>query len=352
MSKNISKGSQSQKNPQIQEVRSADDLCKRLNELLQKPEWNTETADQFINLIINTKKQFNLDAQQQDKVVTAIINCPLKYRAIVHLAIIYANYSSETGIRTLDKIIPRINSFISESLELEEGIKENILKNLGEKRVIQFIKERVNAKNDFLRNLIALLIFQGEESAIASRLNIILDILANSNHYEKLTASQLDSNIDLKNRVKAVVEIFQLAKPNANEAKRLLLYGTHAQIISSQQGQKIARLKESLDREQKLCEQKENEISQLKQQCQVLNQKLVDIEKTLEQERELYAQLETSSQIQISQQRETTLNKVRNRIEHELNKLERCLNSSGDSFQENSQIGLRIIQRIREQLTE
>ncbi len=85
MSKNISKDSQIQKTPKLaQEVRSAEDLCEQLNKLVQQTEWKIETAERFINLIINPNKQFQLDTQQQNQVVTAILNCPLKYRAIVH----------------------------------------------------------------------------------------------------------------------------------------------------------------------------------------------------------------------------------------------------------------------------
>ena len=375
MSKNISKDSQIQKSlKQTPEVRSAEDLCEQLNKLAQQTEWKSETAERFINLIINPGKQFQLDTQQQNKVITAILSCPFKYRAIVHLAIVAANYSSEKGLRTLDGIIRKIINYIRESLDLKEGIEENILKNLGDKQVFKFIKENItnldpsqkspklrgdDKKFDFLRNLISLLICEGEVSAIASRMNIILEVISDSNYYQQLTKSQPKQESDIKNRVKAVAELFKLAKPSASEAKRLLLYGSHAQVIASQQDQEIYALRDRLQREQELRKQREDYIYQLEQQCQDLKQQIIDAEKNLEQsqhdieqERELYAQLETSSQAKISQQREATLSNVRNRLEHELNKLERCLNGANDNFQENSQIGLRIIQKIREQLTE
>jgi len=376
MSKSISQGSQSQKTPkQIQEPRSTQDLCELLNKLVQNPGWNIEIAERFIHLITNDKKQFQLDAQQQDSVIKAIINCPMKYRAIVHLAIVAANFTSEKGLRTLDGIITRISSFINELLDLKAGIKENILKNLGDKQVSQFIKENVNTKDakqkhenqkeeedkkfDFFRNLISLLICEGDASAIATRLNLILEVAADSNHYQQLTGVALKPENDIKNRVKAVAELFKLAKPNATEAKRLLLYGSHAQILASKQSQEIADLRDNLQIERDIRKQREDYIAQLEKQCQELKQQLLDTEKKLEkrqtdieQERELYAQLETSSQAKISQQREAALSQVRNRIEHELNKLERCLSGSGESFQENSQIGLRIIKKIREQFTE
>lgn len=370
MSNNISKDSKSQKKSKlIQEVSSAENLCKLLTELVQQPEWKIETADQFIHSIVNMQKQFQLNTQQQDIVVTAIINCPLKYRSIVHLTIISANYCSENGLRTLDGIIPSISNFLSETLDLKEGIKENILNNFGDKQVIKFIKDKIiikdsNDKNpiqkeDLFRNLISFLICKGEDSVILNRINLILDVFAGLNHYEKLSAISLDSKIDIKNRVKVVAELFKLKKPNANEAKRLLLYGTQSQILAQQQGQKIAELNKILQEERNLREQKEDEIYQLKQQYQELNQKLLDAKKSLEnrhniieQEREFYAQLETSSKSKISQQKEATLSNIRNRIEHELNKLEQCFKGSVDSFQENRKIGLKVIKKIREQFIE
>ncbi|KYC39824.1 hypothetical protein WA1_28030 [Scytonema hofmannii PCC 7110] len=299
MSKNIFKDSQSQNTTKlVPQPRSAEELYELLNKLVQQPEWKIETAERFINLIINSEKQFQLDVQQQDRVVRAIINCPMKYRAIIHLAIVAANFSSEDGLRTLDGIIPEIRHFISESLDLKNGIQDNILKNLGDKQVFQFIKEKVKVKDDkqksskekeddtkfdFLRNLTSLLICQGEASAIASRLNIILEVLADSSHYQQLTKAQPKPESDIKNRVKVVAELFKLAKPNATEAKRLLLYGTHAQIIATQQSQEIIDLQDSLQTERNLRKHKEDYISQLEQQCQDLKQQLIDAEKKLEQ---------------------------------------------------------------------
>jgi hypothetical protein len=179
MSKNIPDKSQIKKTPksikktteQIKTPQSAQELCERLSKLVQQPEWKTETVEQFINLI--TKKQFQLNPQQQKILFNSIIECPQKYRAIVHLAIISKNFCSENGLRTLDGMIPKISHFIGNSLDLQDGIKENILKNLGDKQVYQFIQEQVkpekkqpnslNSKEDFnkfdfIRNLISLLI--------------------------------------------------------------------------------------------------------------------------------------------------------------------------------------------------
>ncbi|GJD22898.1 hypothetical protein RIVM261_078540 [Rivularia sp. IAM M-261] len=375
MSKNISKDSHLQKQPKSSpEIRSADDLCNQLNKLLQQAEWKVETVEQFINIIINSQKQFQLDIQQQNKVTKAIIECPPKYRSIVHLAIVAANFYAENGLRTLDSIIPKISNFISDNLALTDGLRENILRSQGDNNVSQFIKERVNTKDttkksinnqeidqklDFLRNLISLLICEGETSAIASRINFVLEVLADSNHYQQLVKSQPKLESDIKNRVKVVAELFKLTKPSAIEAKRLLMYGSSSQILANLQGQEIDYLQNTLQAERELRKEIDNYVFQLEQEREALKQQLLDANNKLEQkqndieqERELYAQLETSSQAKISQQREATLSNVKNRVEHELNKLERCLSGSADSFQENSQMGLRIIKKIREQLTE
>lgn len=79
-----------------------------------------------------------------------------------------------------------------------------------------------------------------------------------------------------------------------------------------------------------------------------LEQENARLRAELEQERIFYAQLKESSTAKISQQRSFVLNEVRGRIEHELVKLERCLDGKGD---ENSQVGLEIIQDIKDRLS-
>lgn len=380
MSKSSFQGSQSHNVPNpVKEPRSVQELCEQLHQLVQKPGWNSETAEQFVNLIINPHRQYLLEAKQQDSLVNVIINCPLEYRAMVHLAIVTANYTTQKPLRTLDEIIPRIGAFLSEFLDLEPGIKENLLKPQGDKRVSELVKKKLNfsepkqkiisntdnkkeanaKKFDWIRNLISLLICEGEVSAVATRLNIILEAFADSSHYQQLTKAPFNPESDLQYRVKAVAELFKLAKPNATEAERLLLYGSSAQVLAHQQTQKIAELSGNLQKEQELRQQREDYIKQLEKQCQELEQQLITVERILEKrqrelehEKILYEQLENSSEVKISQQREAALNQVRNRLEHELQKLERCLSGSAESFQENSHIGLRIIKKIKEQLTD
>ena len=375
MSKSNSQGSQSPKasNP-VKEPRSAQELCEQLKQLAQQPNWKSETAERFISLIVNPNRQYQLDRQQRDTLAEAIITCPQQYRATVHLAIVAANFTTQKQLKTLDGIIDTISAFISESFDKEHRIKETLLKAQGEQVLPNLLQEKLNPKEaekktvnpnavavkklDWVRNLISILICEGEPSAISSRLNMILEAFANSNHYQKIIKEPLDSDIDIKFRVKAVVELFKLAKPNATEAERLLLYGANAQRLATQQVDEIAHLEDNLQKERDLRRQRESDIEQLEQQYKELKQQLTDAEKNLEQkqsdldhERKLYEQLETSSKAKISQQREAALSQVRNRLEHELQKLERCFSSSAESFHENSQIGMRIINKIREQLS-
>ncbi len=375
MSRRNSQNSQFPKasNP-VKEPRSAQELCEQLKQLVQQPNWKSETAERFVSLIVNPNRQYQLDTQQRDSLAETIINCPQEHRATVHLAIVAANFTTQKSLKTLDGIIDRISAFISKSFDKEHRIKETLLKAQGEQVLPNLLQEKLNPKEadqkpvntkgvavkklDLVRNLISLLICEGEPAARSSRLNMILEAFANSKHYQQIIKESLDSDSDIKFRVKAVAELFKLAKPKGIDAERLLLYGANAQRLATQQIHDIAHLEDSLQKEQDLRSQREDYIQQLEQQCKELKQQLADAGKNLEQkqsdldhERKLYEQLQTSSKVKISQQKEAALSQVRNRLEHELQKLERCLGSSAESFQENSQVGMRIINKIREQLS-
>lgn len=375
MSKSNFQGSQLPKssNP-VKEPRSAQELCEQLKQLSQQPNWKSETAERFVSLIVNPNRQYQLDRQQRDTLAEAIITCPQQYRATVHLAIVAASFTTQKQLKTLDGIIDRISAFISESLDKEHRTKETLLKAQGEQVLPNLLQEKLNPKEaekkpvnqkgvaveklDWVRNLISLLICEGEPSAISSRLNMILEAFANSKHYQQIIKEPLNSDSDIKFRVKAVAELFKLAKPSATEAERLLFYGANAHRLATEKIHETARLKDSLQKERDSRRQREDYIEQLEQQCKELKQQLLDTEKTLEQkqsnlehERKLYEQLETSSKTKISQQREAALSEVRNRLKHELQKLERCFTGSAECFQENRQIGMRSINKIREQLS-
>lgn len=188
-------------------------------------------------------------------------------------------------------------------------------------------------------------------------LNLILEAFADSNYFLKQTSELLEPNVDIEYRVKAVSEFFGLEKPTATEAERLVLYACSAHILAKEQADEIANLKNRLQKEKELNNQRENSIQALKKQCEQFQnqltearQQLEEMQGELETERNLYERLNQSSKIETVQAKNALLRQVEKRIKHELQILERCLNGSGESFQANSQIGLQNIEKIRKSL--
>lgn len=396
-SQRITKGSQPKKaSIQISEPRSAQDLCDQLNQLVQETKWDKkDTAEQFVSLIVNPNRQYRLDQKQKQSLAYTIKNCPLKYRAIVHLEIATVNFTRTKELPNLDGIIPQIGSFITEELELEPQIKETLLKTQEEQFLFDWFKKELtpkesnkNAKfqpssdksNDitkiapkrhlastrkeetskrinFVRDLITLLLCEGDLSVIPNRLNIILAVFADSNHWRKLTTELPNSAADIQYRVKAVSELFRLPNPATTDAERLLLYGAHAQILVTKQVDDVTNLRNSLRKEKELSHQRQEQIDQLQKQSGQLQAQLADAQQKLEEmqiqlenEKKLYERLVQTSQFEIIQERQMVLNKVRSRIEHELQILERCFTGSPDSFQTNSKIGRQNIEKIRKSI--
>ena len=94
-------------------------------------------------------------------------------------------------------------------------------------------------------------------------------------------------------------------------------------------------------------------MSQLKTYCQKLEDELIKHKKdlieeqeNLEHQKKLYAYLKSSSELEISQQKNSVLNQVQNRLEHELDKLERCF-INPENLQANARIALKIIGTIK-----
>lgn len=277
-----------------------------------------DIAHQFINLIVNQKRQFELDTKQKESLLYAIVNCPQEYRAIVKLAILAANFTTDKGLRALDEMIPQIGLHISNELGLEAQVEESLLKAESEIALLsRWLKEKLNSeknneavrsqpvsykniavkqpgaelslgknssknkpvkssrqqnsistrkkellkKLNFVRDLIALLISKGESSAIPSRLNIILDAFAGSNQIQRLSSQLPNSEADLQYRVKAVAELFGLPNPTGTEAERLLLYGACVQISATKQINEIVDLKDSLRKEKELNHHKQEQPS-------------------------------------------------------------------------------------------
>lgn len=156
----------------------------------------------------------------------------------------------------------------------------------------------------------------------------------------------------------SIANLLNAKKDSIEEAERLIRLEINNQILITQQTQKITQLNASLVKERKISSQRKSKIAELESHCQTLKQNLEEkntnleeVKATLEQEKVLYNQLKSSSTAKISQQRNSALSQVKSRLDHELDKLERFFNSDSDSFQSNRQLGLKIINKIREQLS-
>lgn len=398
---------------QISEPRSAQDLCARLNQLVQETKWDTkQTAEQFISLIVNQNRQYVLEPKQKKILASAIINCPQEHRALVHLAIATANFTKTKRLPNLDGIIPQIGSYVSEELELKPQNKETLLKAQTEQNFFEWLKKKLNPdeikkdaklqpvsyknivvkqpeaeseqgrsnsndtskttfqkkiastrkeesakKINFVRNLITLLLCEGDSAVIPTRLNIILAVFADSNYWRNLTTELPNPEVDIQYRVKAISEFFRLPNPAGTDAERLLLYGASAQFLTTKQVEEIADFKNSWQKEKELVHQRQEQIDQLQKQSTQLQKQLVDAQQKLEEmqiqlenEKKLYKRLEQASQAEIIQERNAVFNKITNRIEHELKILDKCLSGSPESFQINSKVGRQNVENIRKSI--
>ncbi|WP_019503193.1 hypothetical protein [Pleurocapsa sp. PCC 7319] len=319
------------KNNQSKRI-SAKDLCEELNKISQQKTWNKSTATHFIDLIINPDRQYQLNNDQKKSLIESIKNCPKNAQSFIHLGLIIENFMSSTGIRTLDDIIPEITNFIKEKkLELKSQSREELQKLEGDHLVNWFEKE-LNSKQekekiDFLRNFLAYLI-------------------------------GIKKTSELTRRELSIADLLSAKKSSISEAERLIRFESYNQILITQQTHKIKQLNINLAKEQKISSQRRSNIVKLELHCQELEKKLEkthtkleELQAKLEQEKVLYNQLKSSSTAKISQQRNSALSQVKSRLDHELDKLERFFNSDSDSFQSNRQLGLKIINKIREQLS-
>jgi len=350
----------------LPEPQSAQELCDQLRDIAQKEEWDKPLAEHFIQLVVNPKKQYQLDNRQKQSLMNSILACPSKYRALVHLLILSRNFVSQGGLRTLDGIATKIIDFAKDELALESRIEGTLLKVQGDEVLLNWLKERLKVKKeslsqklDLIRNLISYLVGAGETIAISSRLDIIIEAFADSNYLQQYAGKAITLEKIAKNRVKAVVDLFGLDKPTTTESERLILFGSSAHNLLVYQVDEISQLRENFENERKTSRKKDKRIIDLESRYRELENEITQVRKELDheqdklkQEKILYEQLRASSTAKISQQRNFALSQMKSRIEHELQKLERCFNSKGNSFAENSQVGLEIINDIKDRLSE
>jgi len=350
----------------LPEPQSAQELCDQLRDIAQKEEWDKPLAEHFIQLVVNPKKQYQLDNRQKQSLMNSILACPSKYRALVHLLILSRNFASQGGLRTLDGIATKIIDFAKDELALESRIEGTLLKVQGDEVLLNWLKERLKVKKeslsqklDLIRNLISYLVGAGETIAISSRLDIIIEAFADSNYLQQYAGKAITLEKIAQNRVKAVVDLFGLDKPTTTESERLILFGSSAHNLLVYQVEEISQLRENFENERETSRKKDKRIIDLESRYRELENEIIQVRKELDheqdklkQEKILYEQLKASSTAKISQQRNFALSQMRSRLEHELQKLERCFNCEADAFAQNSQMGIKIINKIRDRLSE
>lgn len=361
------KSSKNKKEPSpkinIIEPKSSQDLCEAVKQISNQTSWNKSLAERFTAIILNPKRQYQLDNTQKQILINSILGCPSEYKALIHFLLLSKNFTSINGLRTLDGITDEIVDFIQSELDLEPRINSVLLNNQGNQVLFKWLKEKLankeetlNQKLDFIRNLISYLIYKADFSVVSNRIDIVLSAFADGS----LLDNQLENTSSLdkivKNRVKAITDLFTLEKPTTNEAKRLTLFGGYSQALAIQKMDEVDQLDKSYQREKKIRLEAEKEVSQLKTYCQKLEDELIKHKKdlieeqeNLEHQKKLYAYLKSSSELEISQQKNSVLNQVQNRLEHELDKLERCF-INPENLQANARIALKIIGTIKSEL--
>ena len=296
--------------------------------------------------------------------IKSILGCPSEYKALIHFLLLSKNFISTNRLRTLDGITDEIIDFIQSGLDLEPRINSVLLNNQGNQVLFKWLKEKLAnneetlvKKIDFIRNLISYLIYKADISVVSTRIDIILSAFADGSLLDDLPENTISLDKIVKDRVKAATELFSLEKPTTNEAKRLTLFGGYSQVLAIQKINEVYQLDESYQKEKKIRLDTEQEVLRLKTYCQQLEYELIKHKKDLLQEQEnlehqkkLYSYLKSSSELEITQQQNSVLGQVQSRLEHELNKLERCF-IKPENLQANAPIALKIIGTIRSKLS-
>jgi hypothetical protein len=356
--------------------------------------------------VIDPEHQYQLTPEQQNRLVEALNHCPTAYQSIVYLAISAANFTKSKELWTIRGIIPYISRSVDQKLRLEPRIRGNLLTNQGiaslrfevnkllrdkddskadtprkEKlqskkpgSTVQILRDAEGEKQksksgkatvqkiDCIRDLLALLLCEGEQEAIAPRLSILLEILSDCNHFQQLMIrsqqSDFETKEDLRYRVDAIVELLVMASPSSAEAKRLLLYSAYSQIYTQQQAEEYIILNQQYhanrlqsERDVQCIQELEIKCEELKQKLEITQQQLQQAQTALEIGRKQYDHLEQSSSAELDKQKNSSLHHFQSRIEHELKKLETCLNGSTESLQVNRILALKVVEKIRKIIT-
>ena len=335
---------------------SAQEICDKLLSITDKKQWVQKDYEDFTKLIINPKIQYKANESQKESLFRAILSCPNNYKSLLFLTLISnANPNQRIVYENITKeIVSRIKEEIIKDFEDQESIP--ITELIGDSNKLfmffdEFNKKKLNhtKKTDLCRNMISLFIPEYEKINLYT--NFLLSFFLNSTKLEKPIRESTEKGIGSESllRSKIITDFFQVNKPTLKEAERLLQYNRMFEQIDT----KANQLK-------KVCSDNTKQIEQYKQLNQEQKEKLERIENELsqakadlEKEYQFYKQLDSSSQAQIKQERNSAITEINNRIEHELKKLERCfhIELDYDSLVEKKQIGLRIIKKIKSQLS-
>lgn len=336
---------------------SAQEICDKLLSISDKKKWERKDYEDFIKLIINPEKLYKANESQKESLFRAILSCPNNYKSLLFLTLI-SNANQNLVYEDIAK-------------ELVSKIKEKIIKDFEDQKSIpiteiiddsnklfmffdEFTKKKLNhtKKTDLCRDIISLFIPEYEKINLYT--NLILSFFLHSTKLEKpiRESTEKGSGSESLLRSKIITDFFQGNKPTLKEAERLLQYNRMFEQIDT----KANQLK-------KVCSDNTKQIEKYKQINQEQKEKLERIENELsqakadlEKEYRFYQQLDSSSQAQIKQERNSAITEINNRIEHELKKLERCFTNlhidlDDDSLVEKKRIGLRIIKKIKSQLS-
>jgi len=350
----------------IDEPKSDQDLCDKLQALIKIEKWTKPIAERFIQLLTNPERQYQLSTKLRETLIQALMDCPLPYRSLVHLAVLSKHFLAKNGLHTLDGISDKMQSLLRNEMELSPNVAEALLNIKSDRVVTDWLKNQLNTKEkkqsdklDLVRNLISYLLLTGDHTLIANKIDIILAVFTGSNYLKSCADNKISLKETLPHRIEAILQLFCLDKPTTTESDRLILFGGYSHVVAKQQSDEIILLQDDLRREREKRAKDMQKIEALENQCKILEaqvqkvqQDRVELQNELDRERILYDQLDASSKAETTQKVNAERSKIKNRVLHELQKLERCFQGKPEFFSENSQMGLEIITELKQRLSQ
>ena len=89
------KSSKNKKEPSpkinIIEPKSSQDLCEAVKQISNQTSWNKSLAERFTAIILNPKRQYQLDNTQKQILINSILGCPSEYKALIHFLLLSKN---------------------------------------------------------------------------------------------------------------------------------------------------------------------------------------------------------------------------------------------------------------------